>query len=98
MATEVKRGNAYKKLSAGGPAAVIQSPARLVRLIVTTSPTAVSTFYNNAAGDGSGDVVHIIPANTAVGTIYELDFPCTAGIAATIGTAGVVNCVFSQHS
>lgn len=98
MATETKRGNTYSKLTAGGPASVIAGPARLVRLIVTTVPTTACTFWDNAAGDNSGNVIHIIPANAAAGTIYELDFPALLGISATIGTSGVVNCVFSKHS
>ena len=61
----------------------------LFHAIVTTLGTAGLTIYDNASTN-SGTPLLVIPANTAVGTIYS--FPSGARAVNGITSAGVANC------
>ena len=57
------------------------SPGRLVRVIVTTTGSAVTNIYDNATNAASGTIIGVIPAASAVGTNIEFNMPAAVGIA-----------------
>ncbi len=64
----------------GGSAQVVKgSPGRLCLVTVTASGTAAGTFYDNASA-ASGTKLLVVPANAAVGAIYQLGMPAANGI------------------
>lgn len=72
-------GTAYKVCAAATAVAVKASAGRLCKVIVITSGTAAVSIYDNASA-ASGNVLFTVPASAAVGSVYALDIPATAGI------------------
>ena len=66
------------------------SGGRLCSIIVTSvvGATAV-TIYDNASA-ASGNVLFVIPATAAVGTIYKPDIVAVNGIYASFGSTGTL--------
>lgn len=95
MATETKRGN-YSVACTAGTTVVNAGPCRLVRAIITTPNTTASDAFDNASA-ASGKEIWGVSANPAKGTCYEIDCPCDNGITISVGTAGVINVIYSLH-
>ena len=74
-------------LSATG--AVKASAGRLCSIIVNTTTSAAVTIYDNAAA-ASGNILFVIPASTAVGTIYKPDISAVNGIYASFAGTGAL--------
>jgi hypothetical protein len=55
------------------------TPGRLCKVLVTTTGTVASSFYDNATTH-TGTVIGYIPANPTVGTVYDFQFPAANGI------------------
>lgn len=69
------------------------SPGRLFKVIVIAGTGAV-TVYDNAAGNATGNVLWT-KATVAVGDIYNIDIPATAGISVAAAAATTVNVTWS---
>ncbi len=70
-------------------AGVIAAQAiRLFRVVVLASPGTTATFNDCATtgAAGSSNAILTVPALTAVGTIFELFWPCMSGL--TLSAAG----------
>jgi hypothetical protein len=74
--------------------AVKNAPGRLLQILVTASPSADITVYDNAAV-ASGTVLAIIPASTAVGVLINVSMPAASGIYASFGGTGAVTFDFA---
>jgi hypothetical protein len=61
--------------------AINAGAAFLSHVLVTATGTNQMDFYDNASA-GSGNIIGIIPASTAVGTIIPCKAPCALGITA----------------
>lgn len=85
-------GKFYTPVTAAS-VAVKPAPGRCVRVIVVAGTGAVSV-YDNKLGDTSGTLLWT-KATVAVGDIYLLDIPTTAGISVTAALATTVNVVWS---
>lgn len=83
----LSRKNAAVPANTAANLVIKASPGTLCTMTVTTAGTAALSFYDNATTN-SGTILHTIPANAAVGTIYQLYGAATNGIVA----AGVANC------
>ncbi len=78
----VSTGGATKTAIAAGAAAntvVKASAARLARVLVTAVGTNAMLIYDNAT-TGSGTIIGVIPANAAVGSVYDFSMPAANGI------------------
>lgn len=64
---------------------VIAYPSILCRVVVTTAGSAAVTFYDNVAGDTSGNIIGALPAVTTVGQSFEFLVPANLGISASGG-------------
>lgn len=62
------------------------TPGRIGKVVVTATGTAGVNIYDNATTN-SGTILCAIPANAAVGVVYDIQLPAAAGI--TVG--GVAN-------
>jgi hypothetical protein len=62
------------------------SPGRVAKAIVTTAGTTSLLIYDNASA-ASGVVLFAFPTSTAVGTIFDIQMPATAGIVVDATTA-----------
>ena len=74
-------------------ATVVKATAgRLVRVsIITTGSTAGGCYDVATTGAAAtANQVLVIPASTAAGTVYNMDFPMATGIVCTPGTSGVL--------
>jgi hypothetical protein len=58
---------------------------RLCRVIVTVTGAAAMSIYDNAAA-ATGTIIGQLPANPAVGSVYDFQTPAALGI--TVGGAG----------
>jgi len=69
-------------IAAAATNTVVKSGAgRLSRVMVTTAGTATLTIYDNATGGStSGNILGVIPANAAAGSVYDFQFICSTGI------------------
>lgn len=64
---------------------VIRStPCRLFRVLVTATGTAALSIFDNATTN-AGTIIGIVPANAAVGGVYDFQMPAANGI--TVGGA-----------
>lgn len=85
----VGSGKAVNAIS-GGAKLVTDQPARLARVSVTVAGTTTGSV-NDAASTGgaaAGNLVAVIP--NVVG-VFELDWPCAAGIVITPGSGQTVS-------
>jgi len=57
----------------------------LTQVIIIVAGTAAVTFYDNVAGDNSGDAIGALPATTSIGQIFRFECPAYVGISATGG-------------
>jgi hypothetical protein len=64
-------------------------PGILSQVIVTATGTGTATFYDNASA-ASGNVIFVVPASAAVGTIYQVRMPVQNGIFCVSATSGPV--------
>jgi hypothetical protein len=60
-------------------------PCLIRRVVVTSTGTASTTFYDNTAA--SGTVLFVTPPNVAVGQIFDIEMPASKGIYA-VGVSG----------
>lgn len=74
-------------IAAAATNTVVKSSAgRLCRVLVTASGTATLTFYDNATGGStSGNILGVVPANAATGSVYDFQFYASTGIQAPGG-------------
>jgi len=83
-------GGAYAANAAAATATtILTGPGRICRIVVLTSGTAETVIYDNTAVSGT-NILHRIPADPTVGTVYDVDMPVNTGI--TLGatnTSGV---------
>ena len=65
-----------------------QTLMTVYRVIVNVSANAVSYVIDVLSGttQTAGNTILTIPANTAAGTIYELNWPCILGLALVPGS------------
>jgi hypothetical protein len=61
---------------------VKNSSGRLCRVLITTSAASAVNIYDNASTN-SGTIIGAIPANAAVGSMYDFEMPAVNGI--TVG-------------
>lgn len=85
-------GRFYTNVSAA-TVGVKASPGRVFRILVTAGTGAISV-YDNAAGNTTGTLLWT-KATVAVGDIYVLDIPTTAGISVVAAAATTVNVTWS---
>ena len=78
-----------KELTATG--IVSQQPGYYWGYVVTVSPSAAVTVYDNASA-AAGTVVGVVPSAAAVGTVYALPspVPVTSGLYASFAGTGTV--------
>lgn len=65
------------------------APGRVVNALVTVAGTSTATTIYDNASAGSGTVLALIPANTAVGTQITIDMPAANGITVVQGASSV---------
>jgi hypothetical protein len=87
-ATTVAAAASGNALINSNGSAVNSGAGMLHRIITLSNDINTTTFYDNTTGPG-GNVLFKVPANTAVGTIYQLQIPVANGIWA----GGVVNSI-----
>lgn len=84
-------GNQSSLNVSGAAASVIVAQAiRLRKIVVLTAPTGTVTF-NDCATTGaaaSSNAIINIPSTAAVGAVYVLDWPCTAGLVQSTTNGG----------
>ena len=86
-------GKSAAYLTATG--AVKASAGRLCKVIVTTALSAAAiTIYDNATA-ATGNVLAVIPASTAAGTIYDFQIVAANGIYASFGGTGTIAVTYS---
>jgi hypothetical protein len=74
--------------NAASTTVVKNAPGRLVNALVTAAGTSTATtIYDNNAG--SGTILAVIPAATAVGTQITIDMPAANGITVVQGASSV---------
>ena len=74
--------------NAASTTVVKAAPGRLINALVTVAGTSTATtIYDNTAG--SGTILALIPANTAVGTQITIDMPAANGITVVQGASSV---------
>jgi hypothetical protein len=77
---------------AGNAAATIvvkATPGRVINALVTVAGTTTATTIYDNAGAGSGTILALIPAATAVGTQITIDMPAANGITVVQGASSV---------
>lgn len=88
--------NKYNITAAG--AVVKATPGRICKITVQTASTGGTFSVNDCATVGAAAIGNQIlgfgAAWPAVGTVINLDWPCTTGIVVIPGTAGVVSVSF----
>jgi len=98
VAVETFRGQKYALAPAGATTAIKARAGRCIRLFITETAVAVTMKIHDAASIGTaaaGNRVFESAANPLIGTIYELDVPCTAGIVAVTGAGLTCTVVYS---
>lgn len=76
---------------------IVTGGALLARIVVQAAAAGVADFYDNTAT--AGQPIFTVPASAAVGTIYELNIPCTTGLRCVIGAVGpLLTVVFTGGS
>lgn len=87
---QTSNGGQYYATGAAATLTSIAGPYRACKILVLTSGSAVTSFYDNATAI-SGTEVFRIPATPTVGTIYDIQLPLTAGLSwGTTNTSAVV--------
>jgi hypothetical protein len=84
--------NSYRYLSgtAAGTSCLIDNPVNLNRLIFGTPTTGTAWIYDNAAGDGSGNLIYTFLGTTTYKQV-DLDLKLQKGLTyATSGTTNVI--------
>jgi hypothetical protein len=88
--------NKYNITAAG--AVVKATPGRICKITVQTASTGGTFSVNDCATVGAAaignQILGFAAAWPAVGTVINLDWPCTTGIVVIPGTAGVVSVSF----
>ena len=54
--------------------------------VIATAANASSIIDSTGTTPSAANTILTIPSNTTVGTIYELNYPCSAGIGVVAGT------------
>jgi len=82
-------GISTSAIAAAATNTVVKSGAgRLCRVMITTSGTAALTFYDNATGGSTtGNILGVVPANAAAGSVYDFQFIASTGIQAPGGAS-----------
>jgi len=62
-------------------------PGILCQAIVTATGTGTATFYDNPSA-ASGNIIFVIPASAALGTVYSIRMPVATGIFCVSATSG----------
>ena len=78
-------GIQYKYIAAATPTVVKASAGFLAKVIVISSGSAVSPFYDNPSA-ASGNILFELPASPTIGTVYTVQIPATTGIYCGGGT------------
>lgn len=73
------------KAAASATAQLWTGATVLNTLTITVAGTAAVTFYDNVAGDNTGDIVGVLPATTSAGQIYPFNCPVFNGLSAVAG-------------
>lgn len=68
------------------PLQAVTGPATLIRVIVQATGAGLSHFYDNT--DSTGVPIFSTPASPAVGTVYQLDIPCSVGLRIDVAALG----------
>lgn len=67
---------------------------RACKIIVRSSGSAATTFYDNTAL--SGTEVFTIPASPTVGAIYDVQIPCSTGLTCGTTNTSAVTVTYSK--
>lgn len=84
------RGGTLSKLDVTASAVVKASPGRVARIVVTTVTATAAITVNDTTttgGAAAANTILSIPTAAAVGTVYDLDWPCANGIVINFGSA-----------
>ena len=83
----IERGSAVN-VPAGASTTVVKAAKGILRKVVVIAAGTVSTSLYDNASTNSGLVLFTTPATTPLGTIYDLELPCSSGITAVGSGAG----------
>jgi hypothetical protein len=76
-------GGASSALNLTAPAVIKPTPGRLMRVTVLAANASAAVTLNDCttvAATAAANQFFVIPANTPAGTVYFLEWPCSAGI------------------
>ncbi|SHJ70398.1 hypothetical protein SAMN05444159_1272 [Bradyrhizobium lablabi] len=89
-AADVRSGGNSSSLNVTADTVIKGTPGRAIRIIVNTVTAVAPITINDVATTGAAaaaNAILTIPTATAIGTVYNIDWPCLAGIVAKFGTA-----------
>lgn len=70
----------------GTPVQVVTGAARLLRVVVQATGAGLTNIYDNTAS--SGVPIFSLPASPPIGSVYELNIPCSTGLRVDVAATG----------
>lgn len=98
MPTRLVADGGYSALNVASPGVTLVSgQATIYRVIVTTSAAAASSILDSAGiTPSAANTILTIPASTAVGTIFTLNWPCQQGLSVVPGSGVTLSVSWSE--
>ena len=90
-------GGNQSALNVSAAAVIVPYTIRLARIVVLVSPGSGAATFNDCATTGAaaaGNVIINIPTMTAVGTVYDLNWPCLVGLTCSAAGGGAFSVSF----
>lgn len=84
-------GGVSRSLNVTAATNIKASPGRVFRVILNTAgSTASSIIDSTGTSVTAANTILTIPTTATAGTVFYLDWPCTAGISVVPGTSAVI--------
>jgi hypothetical protein len=84
-------------IQGGAPINLITGRAIVFKVIVLVSAAAASSIIDSiGTSPSAANTILTIPASTAVGTIYSINWPCFTGLSIVPGSGVTLNVSYSE--
>ncbi len=93
MAYTYGPGGARSALNVSTTTTIKAAPGTLFKVVIVTPPTGAGGIYDSAVttGLGASNLIDNIGTGLAASYVFDLSWPCNAGITINPGTGGVVS-------
>lgn len=84
------KGTSSSLNNAAGAAKLISAAARRICKVIVLVPDSTASSIHDCATAGAAAAANLVYTIPQTAGVYDVDFPLTAGLVLTVGTAGVI--------